>query len=158
MAGGFRIRSQLNRVTQASAPGSALKPLTYLAALNNGLQPNTLVRDSPITLPPIVKSHSSKDYWTPKNYDGGGSGIMTLRRALENSKNMVTARLLNGGVAEKPAESLERVCALAMEAQLYSECVQFYPFVLGAQPVRPLDLAAFWGAATEGRASDTLCH
>ena len=153
MAGGFSYPlSQLNRVTQARRqPGSALKPLTYLAALNNGLQPNTLVRDSPITLPPIVKSHSSKDYWTPKNYDGGASGIITLRRALENSKNMVTARLLNGGIAEKPAESLDRVCALAMEAQLYSECVKFYPFVLGAQPVRPLDLAAFYAAiATEG--------
>lgn len=153
MAGGFSFPlSQLNRVTQARRqPGSALKPLTYLAALNNGLQPNTLVRDSPITLPPIVKSHNSRDYWTPKNYDGGGSGIMTLRRALENSKNMVTARLLNGGVAEKPVESLERVCALAKEAQLYSECVHFYPFVLGAQPVRPLDLAAFYAAiATEG--------
>ena len=153
MAGGFSFPlSQLNRVTQARRqPGSSLKPLTYLAALNNGLQPNTLVRDSPITLPPIAKSHSSRDYWTPKNYDGGGSGITTLRRGLENSKNMVTARLLNGGVAEKPAESLERVCALAKEAQLYSECVQFYPFVLGAQPVRPLDIAAFYAAiATEG--------
>jgi penicillin-binding protein 1A len=153
MAGGFSFPlSQLNRVTQARRqPGSSLKPLTYLAALNNGLQHNTLVRDSPITLPPIVKSHNTRDYWTPKNYDGGSSGIITLRRALENSKNLVTARLFNGGVAEMPVESLDRVCALAKEAHLYSECVQFYPFVLGAQPVRPLDLAAFYAAiATEG--------
>jgi penicillin-binding protein 1A len=153
MAGGFSFPlSQLNRVTQARRqPGSSLKPLTYLAALNSGLQPNTLVRDSPITLPPIVKSHSSRDYWTPKNYDGSGSGITTLRRGLENSRNLVTAHLLNGGVADKPAESLERICALAKEAQLYIECVQYYPFILGAQPVRPLDLAAFYAAiATEG--------
>ena len=34
-------------------PGSALKPLTYLAALQAGLQPNTLVRDEEITLPPM---------------------------------------------------------------------------------------------------------
>jgi penicillin-binding protein 1A len=156
MAGGFSYPlSQINRVTQTRRqPGSALKPLTYLAALNNGLQPNTLVRDSPITLAPINKTRGhvyARDYWTPRNYDRGSSGVITLRRALENSKNLVTARLLDGGVAEKPEDSLDRVCALAMEAQLYADCVRFYPFVLGAQPVRLLDLAGFYAAvANEG--------
>ena len=46
--------SQLNRVSQAMRqPGSAIKPLSYLAALGKGLQPDTLVLDEPITLPPI---------------------------------------------------------------------------------------------------------
>src|SRR6185503_16432509 len=55
MAGGFSYPlSQLNRVAQAARqPGSALKPLIFLAALNRGLQPNTTVLDAPITLPPI---------------------------------------------------------------------------------------------------------
>src|SRR5690606_27930127 len=46
MTGSFSYPlSQLNRVTQARRqPGSSLKPVTYLAALNSGLQPNTLVR------------------------------------------------------------------------------------------------------------------
>ena len=88
MAGGFSYpSSQLNRATQsARQPGSAFKPLTYLAALQKGLQPNTLVRDEPITLPPINGSAREQDYWTPKNYDSGSSGIVTLRQALENSK------------------------------------------------------------------------
>ena len=87
----------------------------------------------------------------PKNYDGGASGILTLRRALENSKNLVTARLLDGGIETDPEQSLRRVCELALEAQLYVECVPHYPFVLGAQPVRILDLAAFYAAiANEG--------
>jgi 1A family penicillin-binding protein len=157
MAGGFSYPlSQLNRATQARRqPGSSLKPLTYLAALAAGLQPNTLVRDAPITLPPIVKSRFgtvySRDYWRPRNYEGSGSGIMTLRRALEQSKNMVTARLLDGGIVDKPVDSLDRICALAIEAQIYSECMRYYPFVLGAQGVRPLDLAAFYAAiANEG--------
>jgi len=155
MAGGFSFPlSQLNRVTQTRRqPGSALKPLTYLAALNTGLQPNTLVRDAPITLPPIEMSMRgvSRAYWRPRNYDRSSSGIITLRRALENSKNQVTARLLEGGIAEKPEDSLDRICALAMEAQIYSECVRYYPFVLGAQPVRLLDLAAFYATiANEG--------
>jgi penicillin-binding protein 1A len=154
MAGGFSYPlSQLNRVSQSvRQPGSALKPLTYLAALQNGLQPNTLVRDEPITLPPINGSSlRDQDYWSPKNYDGGSSGITTLRRALENSKNLATVNLLEGGVDQTPTLSLDRICALALEAQIYKDCVRYYPFVLGAQPVRPLDLAAFYAAiANEG--------
>ena len=41
---------------------------------------------------------TEKDYWTPKNYEGGSMGIMTLRRGLENSRNLVTAHLLDGGI------------------------------------------------------------
>jgi penicillin-binding protein 1A len=156
MTGGFSYPlSQLNRTTQAQRqPGSALKPLTYLAALQRGLQPNTLVRDEPITLAPIGGSSilaREEDYWTPKNYDGGSGGIVTLRRALENSKNLATVNLLDGGIDATPALSLDRICALAQEAQVYKECVRYYPFVLGAQPVRPVDLAAFYAAiANEG--------
>ncbi|GJE25213.1 penicillin-binding protein 1A [Methylobacterium organophilum] len=150
MTGGFAYPlSQLNRVTQTvRQPGSTLKPLTYLAALNAGLQPNTLVMDAPVTLPPIGGIGES---WSPKNYDGGGAGATTLRRGLEFSKNLVTARLLQGGIAEKAPASLQRVCDIALEAQLYAECERYYPFVLGAQPVRMIDLASFYAAiANEG--------
>ncbi len=150
MAGGFSYPlSQLNRVTQAvRQPGSTLKPLTYLAALNTGLQPNTLVMDSPVTLPPIG---GIGDSWSPKNYDGGGAGPTTLRRGLEFSKNLVTARLLQGGISETAPASLKRVCDIALEAQIYAACEPYYPFVLGAQPLRMLDLAGFYAAvANEG--------
>ncbi len=152
MAGGFSYPlSQLNRATQAvRQPGSAIKPLSYLATLGRGLQPNTLVEDDEITLPP-VGGGSAKDYWTPKNYDGSGGDTLTLRRALENSRNLATVHLLEGGIADKPEASLNRLCELALEAQIYRECLRYYPFVLGAQPVRPIDLAAFYAAiATEG--------
>jgi penicillin-binding protein 1A len=150
MAGGFSYPvSQLNRVTQTvRQPGSTLKPLTYLAALNAGLQPNTLVMDSAITLPPIGGVGES---WSPKNYEGSGAGATTLRRGLEFSKNLVTARLLQGGIADKAPASLQKVCDLALEAQIYAACERYYPFVLGAQPVRMVDLAAFYAAvANEG--------
>ena len=116
MSGGFSYPlSQLNRVIQSQRqPGSAIKPLSYLAALGNGLQPNTLVLDEPITLPPIGTGRFREaDYWTPKNYDGGGGGTLTLRRALENSRNLATVRLLDGGIESKPEASLDRFCALA---------------------------------------------
>jgi penicillin-binding protein 1A len=55
MAGSFSyFASQLNRTAQTQRqPGSAMKPLTYLTALQAGLQPNTLVSDDPITHAPI---------------------------------------------------------------------------------------------------------
>jgi penicillin-binding protein 1A len=154
MSGGFSYPlSQLNRVIQSQRqPGSAIKPLSYLAALGKGLQPNTLVLDEPITLPPIGSGRFREaDYWTPKNYDGGGGGSLTLRDALESSRNLATVRLLDGGIEKKPEASLDRICALAIETLVYRECPRFYPIVLGAQPVRPIDLAAFYATiANEG--------
>src|ERR1700732_1692325 len=101
MAGGFSYPlSQLNRATQSvRQPGSAIKPLSYLAALGKGLQPNTLVEDDEITLPPLS---GGKEYWTPKNYDGSSGNTLTLRSALENSRNLATVHLLAGGVENKP--------------------------------------------------------
>jgi penicillin-binding protein 1A len=151
MAGGFSYPlSQLNRTEQAQRqPGSSIKPLIYLTALHRGLQPNTLVHDLPVVLPPIpgVSNH----YWSPKNYDGSSRGTMTLRRALENSKNLVTVRLLDGAIDKNPTKSLSMICEIALAAGIYPECIKNYPFVLGAQPVRMIDLAAFYAAiANEG--------
>ncbi len=157
MVGGFSYpMSQLNRVTQARRqPGSSFKPMTYLTALNAGLQPNTLVEDAPITYPPIGGTNRytrDTDYWSPRNYDGGSSGTITIRRALEMSKNLATARLLEGGISDDPASSLDQICKLAIEAGVYPKCERYYPFVLGAQPVRPIDLAGFYAAiANEGK-------
>jgi penicillin-binding protein 1A len=159
MAGGFSYPlSQLNRVTQAARqPGSTIKPLTYLAALGKGLQPDTLVSDDEISLRAYgargkLRGHGREDeFWTPKNYDGGGGGVLTMRSALENSRNRATVHLLDGGIERDPEASLNRVCDLAVEALIYRECQHFYPVVLGAQPVRPVDLAAFYATiANEG--------
>src|SRR5262249_34812917 len=82
MAGSFSyFASQLNRTSQTQRqPGSAMKPLTYLTALQTGLQPNTLVSDDPITLAPvgantgiIAREYNSAQreeyYWSPRNAD-----------------------------------------------------------------------------------------
>jgi membrane carboxypeptidase/penicillin-binding protein len=155
MAGSFSYPlSQLNRTWQTQRqPGSAVKPITYLTALQKGLQPNTLVPDEPITLGPIgrhVNGHD-KDFWAPRNADSKSGGLYTLRRGLERSRNLITAHLLDGGIDADPAKSLDKVCATAVAAKIYSNCVRYYPFVLGAQPVRMIDLAAFYAAvANEG--------
>lgn len=152
MAGGFSYPlSQLNRATEVMRqPGSALKPITYLAALKAGLRPDSLVRDEPITLPPPDEARRKDAYWTPRNDSGDAWGEITLRRALENSRNLATAHLLDGGIAKNPKDSLARVCQLAIAAQLYARCQPYYPFVLGAQPLRMVDLAAFYAAIADG--------
>ena len=165
MVGGFSYPlSQLNRTWQTERqPGSAIKPITYLTALQKGLQPNTLVLNQPITLPPIGNrqggtpqiaydnSGQEKDYWTPRNADGSSSGVYTMRFGLEHSVNMITAHLLDGGIDADPEQSLDDVCATAVAAKIYTDCVRYYPFVLGAQPVHMIDLAAFYAAiANEG--------
>jgi penicillin-binding protein 1A len=160
------MASPLNRTSQTRRqPGSAMKPLTYLTALQSGLQPNTLVSDDTITLAPIgasghgrdiiARNYNSnvreQDFWTPRNADGSAGGALTLRRGLENSVNMVTAHLLDGGISVDPEKSLDEVCATAVAAKIYTDCVRYYPFVLGAQSVRMIDLAGFYAAvANEG--------
>jgi penicillin-binding protein 1A len=156
--------SQLNRTWQTERqPGSAIKPITYLTALQKGLQPNTLVSDDQITFPPIGSGQSTdtmialggsdreQDYWSPHNYGYESGGVYTLRRGLEHSINLVTAHLLDGGIDADPEHSLDDVCATAVASKIYADCVRYYPFVLGAQPVRMINLAAFYAAvANEG--------
>ncbi len=166
MAGSFSYPlSQLNRTWQTERqPGSAIKPITYLTALQKGLQPNTLVPNDPLTLPPIGSGSGGgsngpqiispdyggtareQDFWSPRNDDYSAGGVFTLRRGLEDSVNLVTAHLLDGGIDADPEKSLDDVCATAVASKIYSDCVRYYPFVLGAQPVRMIDLAAFYAA------------
>ena len=64
---------------------------------------------------------------------------------------LATAHLMLYAVDKDPAVSLKRVCDIALEAKVYTECIPYYPFVLGAQPVRPIDLAGFYATvANEG--------
>ena len=167
MAGSFSYPlSQLNRTAQTQRqPGSAMKPVTYLTALQRGLQPNTLIPNEPITFPPIGSGIDGRDvisrefggtareedYWSPHNDDYSEGGVYTLRRGLENSVNVITAHLLDGGIDASPEKSLDDICATAVAAKIYPQCVRYYPFILGAQPVKMIDLAAFYAAiANEG--------
>jgi 1A family penicillin-binding protein len=141
MAGGFSyVLSQLNRVTRtARQPGSTLKPFIYLSALalNQGFQPNTLIPNKPIRLPPIDRGGHA---WTPKNADGGGNGVVTIRQAIEKSLNLPTVRLM-ASLGETPSEGLDYIRAVTQELGIYKDTVRVYPFVLGAQPARLLNVA-----------------
>jgi penicillin-binding protein 1A len=121
------------------------------------------VPNEPITLPPIgldgrdaiSRAYDGtarpEDYWSPRNAENDEGGVFTMREGLEFSINIVTAHLLDGGIDPEPEKSLDDICATAVAAKIYAQCVRYYPFVLGAQPVRMIDLAAFYAAvANEG--------
>lgn len=93
LSGGFSYsESQFNRATQAKRqPGSAFKPFIYAAALDNGYSPSSVVMDGPIK----IDQGGSLGIWEPKNYTGKYAGPSTLRRGIEQSRNLMTVRLAN---------------------------------------------------------------
>ena len=145
MTGGFSYPlSQLNRATQSwRQPGSAFKPVTYLAALGKGLQPTTMISDAPLTLPPIGKRKACarrRLLVARRTMTAGRARRIPLRTALEKSRNVPTAHLMARGIAATPEAGLKEICSLAQELQVYGKCVHFYPFVLGrpaGPPARP---------------------
>ena len=78
-------KSQFNRAIKAKRqPGSSFKPFVYLAALEGGLHPASIVEASRIRI----------GSWTPRNYTRQYSGAVTLREGLAHSINTVAARLM----------------------------------------------------------------
>lgn len=139
MVGGFSYAdSQLNRVTQSAfQPGSALKPFIHLSALNLGYQPDTLIPNTAFTLPPIARGGHS---WSPGNYDGRGHGLVSIRQTIEQSLNIPTGRIM-ASMANTPTEGLDYIEGIAQELGIYKHPIRVYPFVLGAQPARLIDMA-----------------
>lgn len=119
MVGGREYdESKFNRATQAKRqPGSSFKPYVWMAALQKGYTPATLVKDLPTmfyydgknwhafdenadlySLDLAKQSFiSSKDFnvWVPQNYGGKSEGWITLRKGLEKSKNLVAVNLID---------------------------------------------------------------
>jgi penicillin-binding protein 1A len=91
MSGGFSAEmSEFNRATQARRqPGSAFKPFVYLAGLDHGFTPSSIVLDAPVTIdqgPGLPK-------WKPGNYSDEFYGPTTMRIGLEKSRNLMTVRI-----------------------------------------------------------------
>jgi penicillin-binding protein 1A len=92
LVGGFDYNFQkFNHVTQAwRQPGSGMKPFIYSAAIDKGYSPGTRILDAPLDMP----GEDAGKTWSPQNDDGKYDGPITLRRALAESKNVPSVRLL----------------------------------------------------------------
>ena len=91
MVGGFSYaRSEFNRVTQAARqPGSAFKPFVYLAGLDSGFTPATLILDAPF----VIDQGAGQGKWKPANYTKKFYGPTPMRVGIEKSRNLMTVRL-----------------------------------------------------------------
>jgi penicillin-binding protein 1A len=138
MVGGRDYReSQFNRATQAlRQPGSAFKPFVYLAGLEAGVGPQTVIEDAPITI----------RNWSPSNFDRTFRGPITVSEAVTQSINTVAVR-----VSERVGR--RRVIDVAHRLGI-SQALEDNPsLALGTGEVTLLDLTQAFGAfATGGEA------
>ncbi len=124
-------KSQFNRATQAHRqPGSSFKPFVYYAAFASGkFTPDSAISDTPISY------RIPGGIWTPKNYDSSFNGSMTVRHALEVSRNIPAVKI---GSAVGLNKVIETCRILGINSPM--EPVPSLP--LGAIGVTPLEMAS----------------
>lgn len=99
-------KNKFNRVIQAKRqPGSSFKPLLFAAALENGYNPSTIIMDTPEAMPGFDSASS----WKPKNYDGEYKGPVTMRVALEQSRNIPTIKIADKVGVSNILKFIERI-------------------------------------------------
>lgn len=133
MVGGRSYKSSpFNRAVQAKRqPGSTFKLFVYLAALRSGMNPETIIADTPI----------NEGLYRPKNSGGSYRGDITLRQAFARSSNVASVRLYN----EVGGESVERA---AKDLGISSPLTLDPSLALGSSGVTLIDLtAAYAGVA-----------
>ncbi len=123
MVGGYDPeRSEFNRATQAMRqPGSAFKPFVYLAALQEGYTPATLLADMPI----VIDQGGGLGLWRPRNYSGSFHGIVPLRIGVEKSRNLMTVRLAQ-------AVGMDGISAIAARFGIQEDMPEVLSMSLGA--------------------------
>jgi penicillin-binding protein 1A len=136
MAGGRDYRSsQFNRATDARRqPGSAFKPVYYLAALEQGMRPDDAVSDLPLTL----------GGWSPGNGAWRARGEITMEEALAHSVNTAAVRVLYR--AGGPTGAMEMAARLGIAGRFPKDA----SLALGTGEVSLLDLAAGYAAIANG--------
>jgi penicillin-binding protein 1A len=123
-------KSEFNRAIQAiRQPGSAFKPFVYYTAFATGrYTPNSIVADTP------VRYREASGYYYPKNYDSSFGGAMSIRKALEVSRNIPAIKI---GRAVGMNKVIETCRTLGINSPM--EPVTSLP--LGAIGVTPLEMA-----------------
>jgi penicillin-binding protein 1A len=92
MVGGWSFqRSKFNRAVQAFRQlGSTFKPIVYTAAIDRGYTPASIIIDAPVTYPA-----GNGQIYSPHNYDHKFLGPITLRYALEESRNIPAIKMMD---------------------------------------------------------------
>ncbi|RIL09964.1 MAG: penicillin-binding protein [Proteobacteria bacterium] len=145
--GGYSYqRSVFNRATQSyRQPGSAFKPIVYLAAVDGfNYTPSTIVFDSPRTF------KVGDQYWTPGNFDEKFLGPITLRVALEKSRNLVSADIVS-------RIGVDAIVQYSRKLGIESRIGRNLSIALGSSEVTLLELTRAYGVfAAKGVLMDSV--
>ncbi len=141
MSGGYvDAPNQFNRATQAMRqPGSTMKTFGYIAALENGMTPATIIMDEEISLNQGV----GLPPYRPANYSGGYYGPTTLRAGLEQSRNITTVRMADQVGLDKVVEVVRRLGVNDNPQKIYS-------LVLGSTETTVLRLVTAYSMMVNG--------
>jgi penicillin-binding protein 1A len=141
MVGGYSYeKSQFNRATQAKRqPGSAFKPFVYLAALDEGYTPSTLILDAPF----VLDQGPGQPKWRPDNYSNKFYGPSTMRLGVEKSRNLMTVRLAQTLGMDKIAEYAKRF-------DITPNLQETLSMALGAGETKLINLATAYGMLVNG--------
>ncbi len=121
--------SQFNRATQAQRqPGSTFKAFIYTAAIASGMTPDTVYVDAPVSF----------GGYAPQNFGRSFSGPLTLTRAMTNSVNVISVKLIND-------VGIDNVITLARRMGIRSDLARYYPLALGASDVNLLEITSAYG-------------
>ena len=133
--------SDYNRATESRRqPGSAWKPLVYLAAFHNlGLDLDTMIPDAPIA----VSMGARQPLKWITNYDNQFKGLMTTRQALAESRNAATVWITR-------RTGVDRMLQSARDLGLRSPLQSYITTALGASEVTLLELAGVYRAMASG--------
>ena len=137
MVGGYSFgRSKFNRATQAYRQmGSTVKPILYTAAIDRGLTPTTILVDEPTSF----DAGTGQSAYQPRNYDRKFQGRITLRHALEQSRNIPSVKIIE---MLGPSQ-------VASYAKKFGFAQEFRPFLsmaLGAQEVTLMEITSAFSA------------
>ncbi len=141
LSGGYSFnKSEFNRATQAKRqPGSAFKPIVYLAALKEGYSPSTLILDAPY----VVDQGPGLPKWKPSNYTDEFYGLTTMRTGIEKSRNLMTVRLAN-------RIGMNKIISMANNFDINYELDDKLSMSLGSGEISLIDLTNAYGIIANG--------
>ena len=141
MVGGYNAKeSEFNRATQAKRqPGSAFKPFVYLAALDGDYSPTTRINDAPL----VVDQGPGQPKWKPSNYTKKFYGPSIMRLGIEQSRNLMTARLAM-------AIGMPKVQDYAQKFGIADNMPPLLSMSLGAGETTLIKLTAAYGMVVNG--------
>jgi penicillin-binding protein 1A len=128
--------SQIDNIKGKNQVGSTFKPITYLTALDQGIDPCTYYDNS-------LRTYSKYEDWQPRNSNGQYGGSYSLHGALANSVNTISAALqLQVGVSN--------TIKVAQKMGITSDIPEVPSIVLGTADISLMEMVTAYASISNG--------